>query len=174
MNQQTLNIIVTLIPALPLLGFLIHIFLKNKISEKVAGWHASAWIVLSFILTLVLFFELRSTPEINVQLFNWFSVGGMEIPFAFLIDHLSILMMLVITGVGSLIHIYSIGYMHGDEGFNRFFSYLNLFIFFMLTLVMANNYVLMFVGWEGVGLCSYLLIGFWFKNQEYNKALLYS
>ncbi|MBK7567340.1 MAG: NADH-quinone oxidoreductase subunit L [Chitinophagales bacterium] len=170
MNQQTLNIIVTLIPALPLLGFLIHIFLKNKISEKVAGWHASAWIVLSFILTLVLFFELRSTPEINVQLFNWFSVGGMEIPFAFLIDHLSILMMLVITGVGSLIHIYSIGYMHGDEGFNRFFSYLNLFIFFMLTLVMANNYVLMFVGWEGVGLCSYLLIGFWFKNQEYNKA----
>ncbi len=147
-----------------------HIFLKNKISEKVAGWHASAWIVISFILTLVLFFELRSTPEINVQLFNWFSVGGMEIPFAFLIDHLSILMMLVITGVGSLIHIYSIGYMHGDEGFNRFFSYLNLFIFFMLTLVMANNYVLMFVGWEGVGLCSYLLIGFWFKNQEYNKA----
>ena len=79
-------------------------------------------------------------------------------------------MMMVITGVGSLIHVYSIGYMHGDEGFNRFFSYLNLFIFFMLTLVMANNYILMFVGWEGVGLCSYLLIGFWYKNQEYNKA----
>jgi NADH-quinone oxidoreductase subunit L len=98
------------------------------------------------------------------------SVGGLTIPFAFQIDHLSIIMMMVITGVGSLIHVYSIGYMHGDEGFNRFFSYLNLFIFFMLTLVMANNYILMFVGWEGVGLCSYLLIGFWYKNQEYNKA----
>ncbi len=170
MTQQTLNIIVTLIPALPLLGFFIHIFLKNKISEKAAGFHASAWIVISFVLSCILFSELRSTDAIHVQLGSWMNVGGLDIPFAFLIDHLSILMMLVITGVGSLIHIYSIGYMHGDDGFNRFFSYLNLFIFFMLTLVMANNYVLMFVGWEGVGLCSYLLIGFWFKNQEFNKA----
>jgi NADH-quinone oxidoreductase subunit L len=78
--------------------------------------------------------------------------------------------MLLITGVGSLIHIYSIEYMHGDKGFNRFFSYLNLFIFFMLLLVMSNNYVLMFAGWEGVGLCSYLLIGFWYKNHDYNAA----
>jgi len=169
-NQTTLNIITTLIPALPLLGFFVHICLKGRISEKAAGFHASAWIVLSFALSLVLFFQLNSTDAIQVQLFDWFSAGGLTVPFAFQIDQLSIIMMLVITGVGSLIHIYSIGYMHGDEGFNRFFSYLNLFVFFMLTLVMANNYVLMFVGWEGVGLCSYLLIGFWFKNQEFNKA----
>lgn len=135
-----------------------------------AGIHASGWIILSFILTCVLFADLQSEESIHVSILNWFSAGNLTIPFAFLIDHLSIIMMLVITGIGSLIHIYSIGYMHGDEGFNRFFSYLNLFVFFMLTLVMADNYVLMFVGWEGVGLCSYLLIGFWFKNQDYNKA----
>ncbi|HRG85022.1 MAG TPA: NADH-quinone oxidoreductase subunit L [Chitinophagales bacterium] len=170
MSQNTLNIITLLIPALPLLGFFIHVFFKNKISEKLAGIHASLWVALSFVLSLVLFNQLQSVEVIHVQLCNWFSVGGLTIPFAFQIDHLSIIMMMVITGVGSLIHIYSIGYMHGDEGFNRFFSYLNLFIFFMLTLVMANNYILMFVGWEGVGLCSYLLIGFWYKNQEYNKA----
>ncbi|MFI5172708.1 MAG: NADH-quinone oxidoreductase subunit L, partial [Chitinophagales bacterium] len=169
-THHSLNIIVTLIPALPLIGFFIHIFFKNKISEKVAGIHASLWIVFSFILTGVLFLELNTTESIKVELFNWFSAGNLTVPFAFLVDRLSIIMMLVITGVGALIHIYSIGYMHGDSGFNRFFSYLNLFIFFMLILVMANNYVLMFVGWEGVGLCSYLLIGFWFKNQDYNKA----
>ncbi len=170
MNQNTLNIITTLIPALPLLGFFIHVFMKNKISEKMAGIHASLWVGIAFVLSLVLFNQLQSTESIDVTLVNWFQVGGLNIPFAFQIDHLSIVMMMVITGIGCLIHIYSIGYMHGDEGFNRFFSYLNLFIFFMLILVMANNYILMFVGWEGVGLCSYLLIGFWFKNQEYNKA----
>lgn len=159
-----------LIPALPLLGFFIHILFKNRISEKLAGLHASAWIVVSFLLSCVLFFKLQRTEGFEIELFNWFSVGSLSVPFAFQIDHLSIIMMLVITGVGSLIHIYSIGYMHGDAGFNRFFAYLNLFVFFMLLLVMANNYVLMFVGWEGVGLCSYLLIGFWFKNTEYNKA----
>jgi NADH-quinone oxidoreductase subunit L len=170
LTQNSLDIISFLIPALPLLGFFIHILFKNKISEKLAGWHASAWIVLSFLLSCILFFQLQKTESIEVEFFNWFSVGDLSVPFAFQIDHLSIIMMLVITGVGGLIHIYSIGYMHGDEGFNRFFAYLNLFVFFMLLLVMANNYVLMFVGWEGVGLCSYLLIGFWYKNQEYNKA----
>lgn len=170
MSQNSINIICILIPALPLLGFLIHIFFKNRISEKFAGMHASAWIVISFILTGVLWNELNSVSTLHVELFNWFTVGDLSVPFAFQVDHLSIIMMLVITGVGGLIHLYSIGYMHGDEGFNRFFSYLNLFVFFMLMLVMADNYVLMFVGWEGVGLCSYLLIGFWFKNQVYNKA----
>lgn len=159
-----------LIPALPLLGFFIHILFKNRISEKLAGIHASVWVVISFVLSCMLFFRLQQTEGIETELFNWFTVGSLSVPFAFQVDHLSIIMMLVITGVGSLIHVYSIGYMHGDEGFNRFFAYLNLFVFFMLLLVMANNYVLMFVGWEGVGLCSYLLIGFWFKNTEYNKA----
>ena len=127
--------------------------MKSKISEKMAGIHASLWVGIAFVLSLVLFNQLNSTDVIEVTLTNWFQVGGLTIPFAFQIDHLSIIMMMVITGIGCLIHIYSIGYMHGDEGFNRFFSYLNLFIFFMLLLVMANNYILMFVGWEGVGLC---------------------
>src|SRR5205085_2293676 len=86
------------------------------------------------------------------------------------IDPLTLIMMMVVTGVGFLIHLYSIGDMHDDEGYNRFFTYLNLFIFFMLLLVMGSNYLVMFIGWEGVGLCSYLLIGFWFKNPEYNDA----
>ena len=95
---------------------------------------------------------------------------GFSANIAFLVDPLSSVMLLMITGVGFLIHVYSIGYMHDDPGYSRFFSYLNLFIFFMLLLVMGSNYLLMFVGWEGVGLCSYLLIGFWFKNHDYNKA----
>ena len=95
---------------------------------------------------------------------------GFSANIAFLVDPLSSVMLLVITGVGFLIHVYSIGYMHDDPGYSRFFCYLNLFIFFMLLLVMGSNYLLMFVGWEGVGLCSYLLIGFWFKNHDYNKA----
>ena len=94
----------------------------------------------------------------------------MDISFGLWIDSLTIIMMMVVTGVGFLIHLYSIGYMHGDEGFTRFFTYLNLFIFFMLLLVMGSNYLMMFIGWEGVGLCSYLLIGFWFKNDAYNDA----
>src|SRR5690606_423014 len=102
--------------------------------------------------------------------FTWFAAGTLDVSFSLVADRLAALMMLVITGVGFLIHVYSTGYMHGDEGYNRFFAYLNLFIFFMLLLVMGSNYLLMFVGWEGVGLCSYLLIGFWFKNTEYNNA----
>jgi NADH-quinone oxidoreductase subunit L len=170
LTENSLHIITLLIPALPLLGFFIHILFKEKIPLRFAGVHASGWVVISFLLSCVLLRELNNVPVIQTNYFTWFSAGVLSVPFAFQIDHLSIIMMLVITGVGSLIHIYSIGYMHGDEGFNRFFAYLNLFVFFMLLLVMANNYVLLFVGWEGVGLCSYLLIGFWFKNQEYNKA----
>jgi hypothetical protein len=105
-----------------------------------------------------------------VELFNWIGVGTLQIPFAFLIDQLSLIMLLIITGVGSLIHIYSIGYMKHDEGFGKFFAFLNLFLFSMLLLVMGSNYPMMFIGWEGVGLCSYLLIGFWNKNTNYNNA----
>ena len=170
MSQNILNTLSLLIPVLPLLGFGIHILFREKISEKAAGIHATAWVAISFVLTLVLFAHVRIHGAIHVALFEWFAAGELQIPFALQIDQLSVVMMMVITGIGSMIHMYSIGYMHGDTGFNRFFSYLNLFIFFMLMLVMANNYVLMFVGWEGVGLCSYLLIGFWFKNPEYNKA----
>jgi NADH-quinone oxidoreductase subunit L len=110
-----------------------------------------------------------SVPQV-VSLFDWISVGNLTIPFSFQIDQLSLLMLMIVTGVGSLIHIYSIGYMKHDEGFGKFFAFLNLFLFFMLLLVMGSNYVIMFIGWEGVGLCSYLLIGFWNTNTNYNNA----
>ncbi len=156
---------------LPLIGFLGYLWYGRWLSEKQAGTLASSWVVVSFILSVVLFFEVLSTgTAVQIHLFDWINTGKFQVPFALQVDQLSVIMMLLITGVGSLIHIYSIGYMHGDAGFNRFFSYLNLFIFFMLVLVMANNYVLMFAGWEGVGLCSYLLIGFWYKNHDYNAA----
>ena len=156
---------------LPLIGFLGYLWYGRWLSEKQAGILASTWVMVSFILSVVLFFEVSSTgTAVQIHLFDWINAGKFNVPFALQIDQLSVIMMLLITGVGSLIHIYSIGYMHGDAGFNRFFSYLNLFIFFMLVLVMANNYVLMFAGWEGVGLCSYLLIGFWYKNHDYNAA----
>src|SRR5262249_43347812 len=98
--------------------------------------------------------------------FTWIQAGRFQSTAGFMLDHLSGLMILIVTGVGFLIHVYSTGYMHDDDGFYRFFAYLNLFVFFMLTLVLANNYLLMFVGWEGVGLCSYLLIGFWFTRKS--------
>ncbi len=135
LDQSVINIIVTLIPAIPLLGFFIHILFKNRIPSKVAGIYASGWIIISFVLTCILLLELNNTDAIKFELFNWFNAGMLSIPFAFLIDRLSIIMMLVITGVGSLIHVYSIGYMKGDLGFNRFFSYLNLFIFLCSCLL---------------------------------------
>jgi NADH-quinone oxidoreductase subunit L len=171
LNTEILNILATLIPGLPLIGFLSYLFIGDKISKHVAGILASIWVVISFVLSLILFLSINeNSPALSINLFQWIELIHINIPFTFQIDQLSIIMMMLITGVGSLIHIYSIGYMHDDDGFKRFFAYLNLFIFFMLILVMANNYVLMFAGWEGVGLCSYLLIGFWHKNEEYNKA----
>jgi NADH-quinone oxidoreductase subunit L len=166
--------LIGLIPLAPLLGF-IFIGLVNKDLTK--GWVAfiaCGAVFASFALSVALFFSLLNAPEdqraLTFTAFDWITTGNFSVSFSFLVDPLSILMMLIITGVGFLIHVYSVGYMHHDEGFHRFFMYLNLFIFFMLLLVMGSNYLLMFVGWEGVGLCSYLLIGFWFKNQDYNDA----
>jgi NADH-quinone oxidoreductase subunit L len=161
-----------LIPLFPLLGFLINGFFGKKISKGLSGAVASLSVLCSFILSLTVFIELQSSAEKSqiVNLFSWINSGSLKIPFEFLIDPLSTVFLLIITGIGFLIHIYSIGYMHDDEGFSRFFTYLNLFVFFMLLLVLGNNYLIMFVGWEGVGLCSYLLIGFWFKNTAFNNA----
>jgi len=161
-----------LIPAFPLLGFLVTGLANKSLKHNQAGIIASAMVLLSFLLSVILFFILRSSGqnEATITLFNWISIGGMNIPFAFLIDHLSLTMMLIVTGVGALIHIYSIGYMHDDERVNSFFAQMNLFTFSMLLLVMGANYLVLFIGWEGVGLCSYLLIGFWFKNPAYNYA----
>ena len=165
--------LVALIPLFPLLGFLINGFFGKKISKGLSGTIASLAVLASFIVSLLIFFNLLEHPETGSQtvaIFSWINSDTLKIPFEFLVDPLSSWFLLIITGIGFLIHIYSIGYMHDDEGFSRFFTYLNLFIFFMLLLVLGNNYLIMFVGWEGVGLCSYLLIGFWFKNTAYNNA----
>jgi NADH-quinone oxidoreductase subunit L len=154
------------IPLLPLLGFLLISLNVNRLRKEIAAFIACGVMLAAFIVGVITFFG----PDTNTQLFTWIKAGSFVSAFGFLVDPLSKIFILVITGVGFLIHVYSIGYMHDDEGQNRFFSYLNLFVFFMLLLVMGSNYLIMFVGWEGVGLCSYLLIGFWFKNQEYNSA----
>jgi NADH-quinone oxidoreductase subunit L len=164
---------VWLIPALPLLGFLILSLFNKYIPKSASGYIASAMLLGSFLLVLSLLFpaiagELKAQPP--VVLFKWIQAGNLNLSLSFQIDNLSVWFMSIITGVGFLIHMYSISYMHDDEGVTRYFSYLNLFIFSMLLLVMGSNFVVMFMGWEGVGLCSYLLIGFWFKNQNYNDA----
>lgn len=170
MSLDSTQIISLLVPLLPLIGFFGYFIYGDKLSESKAGTIASAWVFTSFLLSIFLFSQVSANGAIQVNYFDWMQAGSLTIPFAFQIDQLSAIMMLLVTGVGGLIHVYSIGYMHGDQGFSRFFAYLNLFIFFMLILIMANNYVLMFAGWEGVGLCSYLLIGFWYKNPEYSAA----
>jgi len=164
--------LLVLIPLLPLLGFLINGLGFRTIPKGAVGIIGSLAVIGSFALSLNAFnaFVAGGSTPFVLPLFNWITVGDLNIPFSFQIDQLSLLMLMIITGVGSLIHIYSIGYMKHDEGFGKFFAYLNLFLFFMLLLVLGSNYVIMFIGWEGVGLCSYLLIGFWNKNTNYNNA----
>lgn len=164
--------LVWLVPLFPLLGFLINGLGRNTLSKTIVGFVGCLTVLASLVISIGIFFELNSadTKSYIVPLFDWISAGSLTIPFSFLVDPLSILMLLIITGIGLLIHVYSIGYMLHDSGFGKFFSYLNLFIFFMLLLVLGSNYVIMFIGWEGVGLCSYLLIGFWFTNASYANA----
>ncbi len=155
---------------LPLVGFLINGLLGRKINnEKVIGWIGSSAIGISFLIVLGAFIQTLGLPveerSNTVQLFQWFKLGSLDIKYAFLVDQLSLTMSLIVTGVGFLIHVYSIGYMHGDKGFWRFFSYMNLFIFAMMNLVLGDNFLVLFLGWEGVGLCSYLLIGFWYDRK---------
>jgi NADH-quinone oxidoreductase subunit L len=160
-----------LIPLLPLAGFVINGLGRNTLSKGVIGFIASFMVLLSFGLSVATFIQVKSTGQpVNVDVFNWFTVGTLQVHFSFLVDQLSSIMLLIITGVGFLIHLYSVGYMHDDDGFGKFFAYLNLFVFFMLLLVMGSNYLIMFIGWEGVGLCSYLLIGFWYTNPSYADA----
>jgi NADH-quinone oxidoreductase subunit L len=159
---------------LPLIGFLINGLLGSKIkNEKVIGGIGSGVVGLSFLISLFSLFELLALPDdqrqVIVHLFTWLKTGGLDVSIAYQVDQLSITMALIVTGVGFLIHIYSIGYMHGDKGFWRFFAYMNLFIFAMMNLVLADNFVLLFLGWEGVGLCSYLLIGFWY-DRKFEKS----
>jgi NADH-quinone oxidoreductase subunit L len=163
------SILSFLILFFPLSGFLINGLLGKKLGKGLSGIIASVSILASFICTLVIFLTKGHSAS-EVTLFSWIHTHSAHIDFSLRLDPLSIWYTLFITGIGFLIHVYSTAYMHDDEGFQRFFTYLNLFVFFMLILVLGNNFLLMFVGWEGVGLCSYLLIGFWYKNSSYNDA----
>lgn len=177
-----MNSIVALIPVFPLLGFLVIALFGKKFSKGLVGTIGCGTVLASLVLSIYAFsrilgdigvangFNVGTDASHTIHLFDWITAGNFSAPFAFLIDPLSCWFLLIITGVGFLIHVYSVGYMHDDPAFARFFAHLNLFVFFMLLLVLGDSYLTMFVGWEGVGLCSYLLIGFWFKNTEYNKA----
>ena len=163
--------IVWLLPALPLLGFGLLLLSGRRLGDPRAGWLATTMVAGSFAAAAVVCAGLLlRSPDHRVftqNLFDWIPVGGLHVPVGFRVDQLSITMALFVTGVSTLIHLYSIGYMHGDDRFPTFFVYLNLFVFSMLMLVLANNFVLTFLGWEGVGACSYFLIAFWFER---NKA----
>lgn len=177
--------LILLIPLLPFLGFLINGLLRKQLSKGLIGTIGSGTVLGSFIISIYAFMNLdaigggkqisssaRIVGDPVIKYFDFINVGSLKIPFAFQIDQLSSLFLLIITGVGFLIHVYSTAYMHEEkrEHFGRYFAYLNLFVFSMLLLVMGANFVIMFIGWEGVGLCSYLLIGYWFKNVDYTKA----
>jgi len=152
----------------PALGVLIISFFGTRLGRRVVGFLAPAMVFLSFAVAVAMFVQMLGLPaeerSHELTLWNWMVVGNFSVDIALLIDQLSVTMALVVTGVGFLIHVYSAGYMHDDPRYPRFFAFLNFFILMMTTLILANNYLLMFVGWEGVGLASYMLIGFWFEK----------
>jgi len=161
-----------LIPLFPLAGFLFLGLGRKLVPRVVTGLVGSGTVLASFLLSLYVFVQVKNGNTLVMDYFTFIAAGSLEIPFSFQIDALSTLFLLIITGVGFLIHVYSVAYMHHENRnhYGRYFSYLNLFIFFMLLLVMGSNFVILFIGWEGVGLCSYLLIGYWFRNKEFNYA----
>src|SRR5688572_7767898 len=160
---------VWLIPALPLAGFLILLATGRRLGDPKAGYLATAMISGSFLVAVGVFFDLMGMSgeerHFEQDLFSWIGAGALDVHVGFLVDPLSVTMALFVTGVGALIHLYSVGYMHGDERYPRFFVYLNLFAFSMLMLVLGDSLLLTFLGWEGVGACSYLLISFWFERE---------
>jgi NADH-quinone oxidoreductase subunit L len=171
--METLDL-VWLVPALPLAGFLVLLVFGRRLGEPAAGWLATSTCGAAFLATVVLFVTLLGEDEHNrvhvYDLFDWIHVGGFDVKVGFLVDPLSITMALFITGIGALIHLYSIAYMHGDPKFSKFFVYLNLFVFSMLMLVLGSNMLITFLGWEGVGACSYFLISFWFSKDANASA----
>ncbi|MCA1961580.1 MAG: NADH-quinone oxidoreductase subunit L [Desulfomonile sp.] len=166
--------LVWLIPLFPLIGFLINGLFGRSFPEKLIGWIGSGSVGASFVVAALIFVELvgmePASRSLQKVVYTWMLSGDLNVPIGFLVDPLSMVMLLVVSGVGCIIHIYSIGYMHGEVGFRRYFCYLNLFVFAMLILVSANNFLLMFVGWEGVGLCSYLLIGYYYEKKSASDA----
>ncbi|TMK85674.1 MAG: NADH-quinone oxidoreductase subunit L [Actinobacteria bacterium] len=164
-----MNILAPFIPAIPLAGAAVLLLTGPRWRDRSAGWLASAAVAVAFGLAVTVFGTLVSRPVTlrlsHVSLFEWIGVGSFRVDIAFRVDPLSTVMALTVTGVGAMIHLYAVDYMRGDPRYARFFAYMNLFVFFMLVLVLADNYLLLYVGWEGVGLCSYLLIGFWFERK---------
>jgi len=167
-----MKILVAFIILWPLAGFLFNGLGRNYWSKKVIAYKATGYIVASFIASIFAFLHVQTYGAVTVHYFDFIHTASLTIPFDFKVDALSSLFLLVITGVGSLIHLYSTAYMQEESAphYARYFAYLNLFIFSMLLLVLGDNYIIMFMGWEGVGLCSYLLIGYWFSNGNYNYA----
>ncbi len=162
--------LVWLVPALPLLGFVVLVVAGRVLGEPLAGWFATLMTAASFVVTAGLYLEMLSRPSEDrlhtYALFEWIAVGGLGVKMGFLVDPLSLTMALFVTGIGALIHLYSIGYMHGDPKYPKFFLYLNLFVFSMLMLVLGDNLLVTFLGWEGVGACSYFLISFWHTRES--------
>jgi len=165
---------VGLIPLFPAIGFAVNLLLGRRMSKGAVGFIACAVIGLSFLVSLLVFADLLKLPptsrSLEKVLYTWILAGEFQANVGFLIDPLSVVMMMVVSGVSFIIHVYSHGYMHDDRDFPRYFTYLNLFVFFMLLLVSAGNFLLFFVGWEGVGLCSYFLIGFWYEKKSASDA----
>ena len=165
---------VWLVPLFPAIGFILNGLFGHRAPKGLVGFVGSAAVGLSFLISLMILFDLTKLPpadrHFDVIIYTWMLSGPLDVPIGFLVDPLSVVMMMVVTGVGCLIHIYSVGYMHDEKGFFKFFTYLNLFVFSMLLLVTANNFLLMFVGWEGVGFCSYVLIGFYHEKKEATDA----
>ena len=167
--ENHLNILLLLIVVFPFFGFLIAGLSGQRLSKLFVGIMASCMVFIPFVFSVIIAVNV-SGNTISLPIFEWIQFSGFSVSFSLFADPLTALMLLIVTGVGFLIHIYSIGYMWNDSGIRRFFSYMNLFIFFMLILVLSSNYLMMFIGWEGVGLCSYLLIGFWYSDHANNNA----
>src|SRR6476659_6606930 len=160
-----------LIVALPLLGFLVNGLFGARLPRRLIAVMGCALRALAFVITVALFMRLASgAPAVEETLYSWVVLASFKVDVALRFDAMTAVMCLVVTGIGTLIHIYSVGYMAHAKSFARYFAYLNLFLFFMLLLVLGNNLLVMFVGWEGVGLASYLLIGFWFEDPEKTAA----
>ena len=164
--------LIWLLPTFPLLGFLSLVLTSGKLPKNVVGAIGAGSIGLSFLTAAIIAYQFLRSGETHfvIEMWTWMAVGGFTPGFSFYLDGLSVVMMLIITGVGFLIHLYSAGFMLDDPSYSRFFSYMNLFVASMLVLVLADNLLLLYLGWEGVGLCSYLLIGFWYEKPENGYA----
>ena len=169
-------------PLLPLAGFVVLVAAGKRIGDPLAGWIATIAVAAAFVVACLVLAGTLNLPDAHREFvhnyFTWFHVGGLTVPIGVLVDPLSVTMCMFITGVSALIHLYSIGYMKGDPDYPKFFIYLNLFVFSMLVLVLSNNLLLTFVGWEGVGVCSYWLVSFWFHRDSAasagKKAFIYN